>query len=377
MPDLSLLLTSFLALTLGLHAISALLTIWRVARHPRQSAATQPTATVTLLRPVCGLDPNDAETLGSTFRLAPHPALDIVFCVAREHDPAVPLIRQLIAENLSRNARLLIGDERPTGNPKLDNLVKGWRGSQGAWVIMADSNVRLPPNYVADVFAAFGPGTGLVCSPPVGADPDGIAAEIECAFLNTYQARWQLAADTLGFGFAQGKTMLWNRAMLEAAGGIEGLGRDAAEDAAATKIVRAQGFRVRLVDRPYAQPLGRRTLKDVWHRQVRWARLRRATFPLFFLPEIFAGAALPLATAAALAPGFGQHPAFAVLVVAAVWYAIEAALAKAAGWHWSWASPLALLARDLMLPLIWIEGWTGNGFTWRGNDMSALPASTR
>ena len=60
-------------------------------------------------------------------------------------------------------------------------------------------------------------------------------AEIECAFLNTYQARWQYLVDSLGWGFAQGKTMLWRRADLDAVGGISALAREVAEDAAATR----------------------------------------------------------------------------------------------------------------------------------------------
>ena len=60
------------------------------------------------------------------------------------------------------------------------------------------------------------------------------------------------------------------------AGGVRALAAELAEDAASTKIVRAAGLRVRLVDNPFQQPLGRRTLKEVWRRQTRWARLRRA-----------------------------------------------------------------------------------------------------
>ncbi len=52
--------------------------------------------------------------------------------------------------------------------------------------------------------------------------------------------------------------MLWRRDILDDAGGIEALGSEIAEDAAATKIVRAQGLDVRLVDRPFEQPLGPR-----------------------------------------------------------------------------------------------------------------------
>src|SRR5437762_2077147 len=65
--------------------------------------------------------------------------------------------------------------------------------------------------------------TGVLCSPPIGSLPAGLWSEVECAFLNTYQARWQYAADSAGIGFAQGKTMLWRRQDLVAAGGIGAL----------------------------------------------------------------------------------------------------------------------------------------------------------
>ncbi len=57
------------------------------------------------------------------------------------------------------------------------------------------------------------------------------------------------------------------------------------------------------------------------------------------------------------------------------WYAIEALLALVAGWPLSWRSPLAWIARDLLLPVLWAEGWTGDNFVWRGNAMSVDEAT--
>jgi len=87
--------------------------------------------------------------------------------------------------------------------------------------------------------------------------------------------------------------------VLEEAGGIRLLGLEPAEDAASTKVVRDSGLRVRLVDAPFPQPLGHRGALEVWHRQARWAQLRRASFPMFYAPEILSGALIPFATAAA------------------------------------------------------------------------------
>jgi ceramide glucosyltransferase len=204
--------------------------------------------------------------------------------------------------------------------------------------------------------------------------PDGFWAEVECAFLNTYQARWQYAADTVGLGFAQGKTMLWRRTDLERSGGIRALGAEIAEDAAATKVVRSAGKRVRLVDRAFGQPLGVRSARQIWMRQLRWAKLRRATFPLFFLPEVLSGAAAPMVAAAYAAEALDVSGVGVIAALGAVWFGSEALLARAAGWHISALSPLAWLARDLMLPVLWVQAWLGNSFSWRGNDMHLVDA---
>ena len=142
---------------------------------------------------------------------------EIVFCLASGDDPIAPLVRGAIAANPGRPARLLVGDDRISANPKLNNVVKGWKAARYDWVIIADSNVLMPGDYIQRLLARWSPDTGIVCAPPIGSRPETFAAEIECAFLNTYQARWQYAAESTGYGFAQGKTMLWRRDILEEA----------------------------------------------------------------------------------------------------------------------------------------------------------------
>lgn len=359
---------AFLGLALAVHIVSVALALYRVTK---SNAAAPEMKSVSILRPVCGVEPYDRATLDSTFKLR-HPDYEIIFCSAKEHDPAVTLVESLVARRPGRPAKLLIGDDRPTKNPKLNNLIKGWSEARAPWIVLADSNVLMPADYLSQLAAAWREDTGLVCSPPAGSHPIGCWAEIECAFLNTYQARWQLAADTAGFGFAQGKTMLWRRDLLDRAGGLAALGCEAAEDAAATKIVRRSGKRVRLVDRPFAQPLGLRTGKQVLDRQIRWAKLRRSTFARYYIPEVLTGSAPALAAAALAAPATGVEVPVAVGAVAALWYVPEAVLNRAAGWHTSLFTPIAWLTRDLLIPFVWMMGWMGNGFTWRGNDMSAV-----
>jgi ceramide glucosyltransferase len=360
---------SFCLATTAIHFVSIAIAVVRL----RRSTSTEPPCRrefppVSLVRPLCGIDNYADETLRTTFELD-YPRCEILFCVASANDPVIPLVEALIAQHPGVGAKLLIGDDRVSTNPKLNNVLKGWRAAQHDWIVLADSNVLMPPDYLERLLATWRADTGLVASPPIGSSPQGIWAELECAFLNTYQARWQYVADALGFGFAQGKTMLWRRADLERAGGIETLAKEVAEDAASTKIVRSAGLKVRLVDQPFPQPLGHRTAAEVWNRQLRWARLRRASFLAFFLPEAISGGLLPMIALAVAAPHLGLPATLSVMVLGALWYGSETLLAAIAGWYLSALYPLYCLARDLTLPVLFVKALRSDDFVWRGNEM--------
>lgn len=330
---------------------------------------------VSIVIPARGIEAFTDETLGRAFALD-YPAYELVFCVAQGDDPVVPVIRKAMARHPTVPSRLLLGDDRISGNPKLNNCVKGWEAAQHDWVILADSNALMPRDYVQHLIAAWRPDSGVVCSTPIGSRPQGFAAEVECAFLNTMQARWQYAGAAIGYGFAQGKSMLWNKPMLDANGGIRALAAEIAEDAAATKLVNGLGLQVHLVASPFEQPLGRRTLREIWQRQTRWARLRRVTFPLFFAPEILVGATMPMVFALIAAAGVGVSLPLTAVAVLAAYYLPELALARAKGWHLTPRLAAAMIVRDAMLPAVWLRGWLGGDFNWRGNAMSIEPKST-
>ena len=56
-----------------------------------------------------------------------------------------------------------------------------------------------------------------------------------------------------------------------------------------------------------------------------------------------------------------------LLALGVVWYAAEAWLCLAAGWHLSRRSPLIWLVRDLLLPVLWAASWLGKDFVWRNH----------
>lgn len=352
------LMAVFLGL-LGLHLATAAASAWRYG--PRRTSWRGPRPAITLLRPVCGLDGFDLETLESSFRLD-HPDYEIIFCAARADDPACAPLRAMIARHPRRRARLLVGEDRITANPKLNNLLKGWAAAEGSHVAMADANLLLPPDYLDRLLEVWTADCALVTSPPAGTRPGNLWGAVECAFLNGFQARWQLAADSAGQGFAQGKTLFVEKAWLDGVGGLAALGRNLAEDVAFTRLVRENGRKVRLVRRIFSQPVGQRSLRAVWDRQLRWSRVRRDGFPALFALEILLGALPPALLLAVIAPVW-------ILPMLALWYGVELALARLAGWPAGPRDLEAMLLRDLMLPALWLATWARRGFEWRGTAM--------
>lgn len=349
---------------LAIQIASCCLAMWRCRRN---RAVTPPPQRppITMVRPLCGVEHFSRETLGSTFAIA-YPDYEILFCVEDAADPVIPLVRALIAAHEGRSARLLVGEDTISANPKLNNMAKGFHQSSHAIVVFVDSNVFTPPDYLDQLVAALDAGAGMVTAPPVGLAPAGFWAELECAFLNSYQARMQYAVDTLGGGFAQGKTLCFRRADLDH-GGFAQLAAEPAEDAAATKMMRARRRRIRLAG-PFPQLIGTRSAGQVWKRQLRWARLRRASFPLFFAPEMLAGSLPPLAALLVAVHGLGPHAMMAAALFLTLWYGPELLLLRMAGWPRSLS---AMLLRDALLPALFIAACAGTRFEWHGKPMTA------
>lgn len=359
----------------GISHVTTIVTVALRLRRPNvDTAPNSAPPFVSILRPVCGLENNLDACFESSFHLA-SPDYEVIFCADDEEDEAVPLVRRLIAAHPEIDASMLIGHDHISDNPKLNNLAKGWRAAKSTWIVISDSNTLLPIDYIERLWSRWDDRTGLVSAAMIVTEPDGFAAEIECAYMNSYAARWMLVADSYRLAFAHGKTFMLMRSTLDSVGGLAALDREAADELAATRIAREKGLKVRLTPRPIAQPIGRRAFSTVWRRQLRWARLRRAGLPVLYATEIFSSAAVPFALVAWLAIA-EELPWSIVPAYIVGWYAFELFLIRAARWPLSWRLPLAMVVRDAITPVVWIAGWFGGGTVWRGKKV-AFPTRKR
>jgi ceramide glucosyltransferase len=114
---------SFCIATAAVHVASLMIAALRLQRRtPAEPLSRRKLPPVSLVRPLCGIDNYAADTLRSTFDLD-YPRCEILFCVASAKDPVVPFIETLMAEHAAAGAKLLVGDERGSNNPKLNNVL--------------------------------------------------------------------------------------------------------------------------------------------------------------------------------------------------------------------------------------------------------------
>ena len=168
---------------------SQAIALWRLRRPLQRSALLAELPPVTIVRPVRGIEAFSRETAVSGLELD-YPRYTTIFCVADGEDPIVPLIEELIGLYGADKVSLLIGDISVSANPKLNNCVRGWEAAATDWVILADSNVLMPKDYIQRMLAAWRPGSGLVCSTPAGSGPNGAFAPPPTPWASVASKRW-------------------------------------------------------------------------------------------------------------------------------------------------------------------------------------------
>ncbi len=328
-----------------------------------------PLEPVSILKPVKGLEPSLRGNLESFFKLDYH-QYEILFSIAREDDPARPLIEELICAHPKIPARLLIGDAGVGPNPKVNNLIQSYQASRFDWIVISDSNVQVPRDYLLCTTAEFTPDVGVVTAVVAGTRSRTMGGLLESIYLNTFYARWMFIAREFGQDCVVGKSMLFRKSVAERFGGILQLGRFLAEDYMTGQAMRMLGLKVKMMRRPIEQPLSRYTFRDFWLRHIRWGRIRKsqAPLPIFFEPltMMFPSGAMG---AFALYIFAGLPTGLVFLAHVSLWFILDLSLMKSLGQKPRFMLlPGWLLRECLALPL-WIQTICGNTVMWRGSRL--------
>ncbi|MCS6797549.1 MAG: glycosyltransferase [Myxococcota bacterium] len=331
---------------------------------------------MTVLKPLCGVDPELEDNLRSFFE-QDHPRFEIVFGVRGASDPAVAVVRRLIAAYPHVQARLVVHDGGPGLNPKVANL-RAMLEAVGAThdvLVISDSNVRAGRGYLRAMQRELErAGTGLVTTPVRGRGARTIGAALENAHLDgEIVAAVALPTLLAIHPVVMGKSMMFRRSVFEALGGFESVSSVLAEDYVMGRMFHEAGWRVRIAADVVDNVTVQTTVRGFLQRQLRWSMMRWRLQPVAFLLEPL----LRPIVLAALAPLCGVPWTVALggalLLTAARDATHHLALHGRAGlWQPVFVGPL----RDVLVTLVGIATPPFRHVRWRGTRVR-LSAGTR
>lgn len=346
----------------------AVTTAWTVAglvavllltrRHVAEGA---PTLGVSVLKPLCGTDPDLRKNLTSFFE-QDHSTFELVFGVVDSNDPALELVRELRARYPSVPCQVVVHSGAGSLNPKVDNLRGILPAASHDLVLVSDSNIRAPRHYVrelATLYARERP--GLVTNLFAGVGEGSFGAALENVQLTGFCAAGVALPTVLGDPLLVGKSALFSRTRFEALGGLERLSDVLAEDFVMGKTFAHAGDRVLVAPTVLANVTRRVSLASVFGRHLRWAMLRFRLRPV-------AAALEPLTSPLVL-----LAPAWWLLGPSAlIWAMTLLSIRDLGGWlalrgRRRWYIPIVLSPlRELGALAIWCLAPLKQHVSWRG-----------
>jgi ceramide glucosyltransferase len=345
--------------------VLAMLAVLRFFRRAR--VLPNYTPGVSVLKPVLGVDFASHENFCS-FCLQDYPEYEILFAVSGDADPAVPLIRRIIADFPERNIRLLVGAEHLGANRKVNKLARLAREARHEVLVLTDGDVRVGPHYLREVTAPLADRRiGAVTSFYRGIAEKNLGAEIEAVGASSDFFAGVLMADWMeGITFALGASIATTKEWLGKIGGFEAIADALADDyELGHRIVKAGG-EVVLSREAVWTVYPKQSLRSFWDHQVRWARTVRLCRPLSYIGLLFTQG-LPWALLAALVAPAKWIAAvyllayiilrFAMAWTVGVWGVGDELLRRKI-----WLVPL----RDAIHFVIWLASFGSNHIRWGG-----------
>jgi ceramide glucosyltransferase len=331
-------------------------------RRSVKPAAPLHTPPITVLKPLCGADCQLYECLRTCCDQT-YQSFQIVFGVRDEHDPAVAVVRRLQKEFSQLDIDLVIDRREHGSNRKVSNLINMLPQARHDYVVIADSDVRIPRDYLASLITPLlQPDVGIVTCVYGGRPRGGLWSLLGSLFINDwFIPSVRVAALSGSRAFAFGVTIAMRREVLKAIGGFDRIADQLADDYRLGELTRRLGLRTVLSDVVVETCVDEHSLADLIRHELRWLRTIRSVRPLGYT---LAGVtfSLPVAILGTLLAS-GARPALVILGIAAVARIMLHCTGRGARAPVSqiWAIPLA----DSLGFALWCWGFVTRRVHWR------------
>lgn len=322
---------------------------------------------ISILKPVCGLEPHFREAILSHIA-QDYPEFEIIFGAADASDPAAEEVRRVMAEFPQSRIRLVCGASE-AANRKVGVLVNLAKAARYPLLLVNDSDVRVPQGYLRRIVSPLeDPEVGLVTCLYRGWS-DHWPGRWEALGIATDFAPSVLVAPFAGVReFGMGATLLFRAEDLRAIGGFEALSDYIADDYQLGCRIGRLGRRV-VMSKVAVEtgPAGRRW-SEVWRRQVRWARTIRVSRPSGYAGLVLSNASLWSLVAALAGAWWAALPLLALRMLVGLLVGVGILQSREVR-RYFFLIPL----RDLWGVAVWLCGLFGNTVEWRGARLRLTP----
>jgi ceramide glucosyltransferase len=364
-------LFSILVLLSTLWTLLGAAAVWFVTRRSRRAGGTGSLAVaalaglrpISVLKPLCGADPSLSESLESFFN-QDHPNYEIVFGVEDAGDPAVPVVRALIARHPERRASLVIHTAMAGANPKVRNLRGMITHAEHDLVVVSDSNIRVPRHYLSELVREHDRSSdvGLVTNLIRGVADDRLGGSLSSVELAGFCAAGAAMPTLFGEALVIGKSMSFSKSALERLGGFESVANVLAEDYVIGKMFQHAGYKVVVAPTVVDNITASTTVREHFDRNRRWAMLRWRLRPFAYILE-------PVTSPLSLLP-----VAWVLMGPVAIGWAVMLLLVRDVG-QWillsgsrrAWVPLVLSPLRELMALAVWISAPFRRHLAWRGH----------
>lgn len=250
----------------------------RTSEHPPVSSFQPP---VTIFKPVCGLDSETEANLRS-FCEQDYPEFQIIFGLRDINDPAIPIIRKIIASYPELDTTLIIDQQLHGSNYKVSNLINMYKHAKHDVFLIADDDMRVTRDYLNAVVSPLADNeVGIVTCLYSGSPRGRIVSALNAMFINEWFLPSVLISEALNKSqYCFGATMVIRREVLELIGGFDSLANYLADDYMLGKLVMDHGYKIHLSHFIVKNIVQERDFSSILSHELRWARTLRTVEPI-------------------------------------------------------------------------------------------------
>lgn len=332
---------------------------------------------ISIIIPVRGLD-QGAESNYISYVQQEYPSsFEVIFALEEDSDPAVPLIKKLIATYPNENIRLVISDESP-GTGKIKNQIAAARLCQYDLWVLIDSDVSISSDFLRSQAAWLShyPEVGLAYAPPIGVGSNDWVAALHNIGVSASLLNYCNAAMNDNLSLAVGSCMVTRRDVINAIGGLETISHQVVGlDISLGQAVNNANYKIELLTQPARIRHERDTFERYWWQNHRWMTTINHYYPGFWFIGLLIG--IPIIWAlifTAVSFLIGQYESLGIILIIYT-IAIEIMSAGIINvtiskdeklWKYIWLAPVGQL---VAFPLILLSR-VSNRVKWRKRWLS-------